>query len=157
MHEDRVGRARARLAGDILRGKVKNPQKTHLGPRRYKHSLEIVSNQRILRVRRRDELVLVSDTRLKAVVLDVQRSGRTTTVLLQLSSGARAVGLPNGGETVEFGPNAADWFRIVRTRAQMARRLSIPPWTHTESGIPRPTPQSQRPPRNLLGILGGLQ
>ena len=86
VHEDRVGRARARLAGDILRGAVRNPRKVHVGPWRYEYSLEIVSNQRVLRVRRRDELVVGRDTRLKAIVTDIQRRGRTTTVSLRLSS-----------------------------------------------------------------------
>jgi len=156
-HEDRIGRARALLAGDILRGTVQHPRKLHVGPWRFEYSLEVVSNQRVLRVRRRDELALLRDTRLRAVVTDVQRRGRMTTVSLQLSSGGRAVGLPHTGELVEFGPGAPDWFGIVRTRAQMANRLSNPPWTHSDSGMPNRSPQRQRPPRDLLTVLEGLR
>lgn len=157
VHEDRIGRARARLAGNVLRGTVRNPRKLHLGPWRFEYSLEIISNQRVLRVRRRDELALLRDTRLKAVVTDIQRRGRTTTVSLRLASGGRAVGLPPAGDTVEFGPDAADWFRIIRTRAQMANRLSNPPWTHSDSGMPNPSPRGQRPPRDLLAALEQLR
>lgn len=157
IHEDRVGRARARLAGDILRGTVRNPRKVHVGPWRYEYYLEVVSNQRVLRIRRRDELALLRDTRLKAVVTDIQRSGRTTTVSLRLSSGGRAVGLPQPGEILELGPNAPDWFRIVRARAQMSDRLSTAPWTHSDTGIPGPSPQPQRPPSDILSLLEGLR
>ena len=60
-------------------------------------------------IRRRDELALLSNTRLKAVVTDVQRQGRTTTVSFQLGAGEKAVGLPRSGAIVEFGPGAPDW------------------------------------------------
>ena len=106
LHEDRLGRARARLAGTVLHGTVRNPQKIHLRPWQFAYSLEVITQQRVLRVRRRDELSLLSDTRLKVVVTDIQRSGRTTTVSLRLSSGGRAVGLPRIGEVIELGPGA---------------------------------------------------
>lgn len=157
LHEDRLGRARALLAGNILRGTVRNPRKVHLGPWQFEHSLEVVSQQRVLRVRRRDELSLLLDTRLKAVVTDIHRNGRTTTVSLRLSSGGRAVGLPRAGEVIELGPGAPDWLGILRTRAQMADRLSNPPWTHSEGGIPNCEPQEERPPRDLLRVLEGLR
>jgi hypothetical protein len=157
VHEDRVGRARALLAGDILRGAVRNPRTLHVGPRQFEYSLEVVSNQRVLRVRRRDELVLLRDTRLKVVVIDIQRRGRTTTVSLRIASGMRAVGLPQAGESVEFGPGAPDWFSIVRARVQMARRLNTPPWTHSESAIPTPSPKTSRRPRDLVAIVEALR
>jgi len=157
LHQDRLGRARARLAGDVLRGTVRNPQKIHLRPWQFAYSLEVITQQRVLRVRRRDELSLLSDTRLKVVVTDIQRSGRTTTVSLRLSSGGRAVGLPRTGEVIELGPGAPDWFRIVRARAQMADRLSDPPWTHSDGGIPNPTPRAGRPPRDLVTVLESLR
>lgn len=157
LHEDRLGRARARLAGSVLRGTVRNPQKVHLGPWRFEYSLEVVSQQRVLRVRRRDELSLLLDTRLKAVVTDIHRNGRTTTVSLRLSSGGRAVGLPRIGEVIELGPGAPDWLGIVRTRVQMAERLSDPPWTHSDAGIPNCKPQAGGAPRDLLRVLEGLR
>jgi hypothetical protein len=157
VHEDRLGRARARLAGEILHGAVRNPRKVHTGPWRFEYSLEVVSNQRVLKVRRRDELTLLRDTRLTVVVTDIQRRGRTTTVSLRLSKGGRAVGLPLTGEVIECGPGAPDWLGIVRTRVQMADRLSSPPWTHSDAGMPNRSPQTQRPPRNLLAILEGLR
>ena len=141
----------------MLRGTVRNPQKVHLGPWRFEYSLEVVSQQRVLRVRRRDELSLLLDTRLKAVVTDIHRNGRTTTVSLRLSSGGRAVGLPRIGEVIELGPGAPDWLGIVRTRVQMAERLSNPPWTHSDGGIPNCKPQDGGAPRDLLRILEGLR
>ena len=136
---------------------MRNPRKVHVGPWRFEYSLEVVSQQRILRVRRRDELSLLRDTRLKAVVTDIQRHGRVTTVSLRLSSGGRAVGLPRIGEVIEFGPGAPDWFRIVRARAQMADRLSNPPWTHADGGIPNCTARDGQAPRDLLAALESLR
>jgi hypothetical protein len=157
VHEDRVGRARARLAGDILRGTVKNPRMVHVGPRRFEYSFEVVSNQRVLRLRRRDELALLRDTRLKVVVTDIQRRGRTTTISLRIASGMRVVGLPCMGELLEFGPGTPDWFSIVLTRRQMAIRLNTPPWTHSDSEMPNRSPKAQRPPVDLLAVLEELR
>lgn len=157
VHEDRVGHARARLEGRILRGTVRNPRIVHAGPWKYDYFLEVVSEQRVLRVRRRDELALLSDTRLKAVVTDVQRRGRTTTVFLQLGAGKKAVGLPRAGATVEFGPDAPDWEHLGRARAQLAERLSNEPWTHSDTGMPNRSPKGQPPPRDLLRTLDGLR
>jgi hypothetical protein len=157
IHGDRIGRARARISGDCLRGTVQNAQQCRVGPRRFRHLFEVVSSQRVLRIRRRDELALLSDPRLVAVVQDVRRTGRTTVVLLETAKGKRCVGLPANGRLVELGPHPPQWDRIIRVRGQMKSRLISLPWTHQDRGMPPATPRVTHAPNSAIAAVEALR
>ena len=157
IYSDKVERARARLGGRILTGMAENPSRIHVGPRRFEHRIDVVSSQRILRLRRGDELSLLEDPRLKGRVTDIRRSGGKTRVSLVVTHGARAVGLPTARSIVELGPNAPDWTHLARLRGQMSARLSTLPWTHDGTGMPAPTRQPLSPPSDLLAAVETLR
>jgi hypothetical protein len=142
--DDGVARTQARLAGRILSGMVEQPTRHQVGPRRFEYTFDVVSTQRSLRVRLRDELHWIDDPRLKVTVTGIRRAGHETRVSLRIISGQQAVGLPNTGDLLEFVPGTADWDRLRRTRVHLARVLATPPWTHAAGTVPasasRPAP-----------------
>jgi hypothetical protein len=139
-----------------VRGEVANPRRVRLGPRRFRYHFTIVSRQRVLRVRRRDELQWLADPRLCLVVTDIQRSGSTTRIFVDIVSGQQAVGLPAAGTTMELTKDIPDWTNILRARKQLSERLSTTPWTHRADGTPpRPTPR--RSPRDPLAEVEALR
>ena len=133
---DRVACAQARLDGTILTGQAVNPCVVRLGPRQFEHRFELESTQPVLRVRRRDELCLLTDPRLSLLVTEVRRRGGTTVVSLLVRKGQQAVGLPAAGAVLELGPGTPDWDRLIRTRGQLKKRLAVTPWTHDATGMP---------------------
>jgi hypothetical protein len=48
--------------------------------------------------------------------------------------------LPAVGARLVLSSMIADWDRPLRTRIQLARRLQVPPWTHTPGTMPPPPP-----------------
>jgi hypothetical protein len=158
IHGDRIARARGRLIGEILTGRVENPQRIHFGPRRFEHRFIVVTDQRVLHIRRRDDLCRLDDPRLHVVVAeDPRRCGGETRVTLRITSGSRSVGMPATGAQVEFGPAAPDWQRIIRQRIQLSKRLANAPWTHREEPPPGPRPQLGPRPRNLFTAIERLR
>jgi hypothetical protein len=152
---DCVGRAYGLLTGDILAGEVVAPMRLRLGPRRFAYSFELVSSQRILRVRRRDELCWTDDPRLRVVVREIHRNGNMTRVSLEIIKGMVAIGLPRAGASLELMPEVPDWNRLMRTRVQLKERLSITPWTHTNN--PMPQQRSRSAPRDPLAAVEALR
>jgi hypothetical protein len=157
LYGDRVHLERERLAGRILRGTVENPVRTRLAPRRFECRFTVVTGQRVLHVRRRDELHLLADPRMKVVVTDVRRSGRTTRVSVVMLKGARAVGLPAANQEVAFGDGPPDWNRIILLRKQMRDRLATQPWTHQDGQLPGASPSNAPRPADLLAAIEGLR
>ena len=154
---DRVALAGARLSGRVLTGTVENPQTIRLGPRRFELSFDLVSVQRVLRVRPRDEFHLLSDSRQVVRVTTVQRTGRLTRVGLVIVKGSRAVGLPATRATAEFIPSVPEWDGLGRLRTQFKTRLAIEPWTHSDRGIPAAVRASVQRPADLLAAVEGLR
>jgi hypothetical protein len=153
---DDFGRARARLAGRITYGKVENPRRTHLGPRLYRYEFDVVSRQRVLHVRVRDELAGLDDPRLRVSVANIHREGTVTRISLEIMHGKRSVGLPLAGTTLELTKVVPEWDRLIRTRGQLAKRLAVTPWTHEERDIP-PVTRVRRPPRDPLAKIEELR
>jgi hypothetical protein len=154
---DKIAQARARLAGNILSGVVENAQTRRLGVRRFEYTFDVVSDQRVLHVRRGDELSMVADPRLQIVVVEVQRTGPRTRVLAKITNGMRAVGNPAAGQMVEFGGSRPDWFRIIRQRKQLKERLQITPWTYSSGPPPPPRPKTAKQPPDLLASVEALR
>ncbi len=141
---DRVARARARLAGDVVRGRVENPIRIRTAPRQFEYRFDLVTTQSTLHVRVRDELAWADDPRLMVEVAAVRREGTTTRLSLRMTAGTRAPGLPANGASLELVPGIPNWKWLGRTRSQMSKRLGVTPWTHTDGPVPqspaRPAP-----------------
>jgi len=150
---DAVGRARSRRAGEIVTGIVQNPQRLRRGPRRVARRFEVVSRQPILRLRLRDELRLLRDPRLVAVVTAIRRQGGTAHVALEVCHGMRRPGLPPAGAQVDLGPKLPDWEQPGRQRRWLTARLARPSWTQGTGPAPRPAPRPSPPPPDLLASL----
>lgn len=157
LYGDKVYLERERLAGRILIGTVENPVRTRIAPRRFECRFTIVTGQRVLHVRRRDELHLLADPRMKVVVTDVRRNGRRTRVSMRMLKGERAVGLPTPNQEVAFGDGPPDWNRIILLRKQMRDRLATPPWTHLNEQLPGASPSVAPRPADLLAAIEGLR
>ena len=153
---DRVTRARACLAGDVVVGIVSNARRLHTGPHRYSHRFDISSTQRKLHIRRCDDLVLLTEPRLVALVRDVRRSGRTTLISLEVVRGMRCVGTPANGTQVQMGKPAPDWNHIFLLRKQMGSRLRNVPWTHQDNALPASAPSAMQPPADLVQAVEDL-
>jgi hypothetical protein len=154
---DRVGRARARLAGEIILGEVARPQRVRLGPRRFELQFELLSQQPILKLRPRDELYWIDDPRLRVTVTQVQRTGRSSRISLVITRGQRVVGLPTPGTFLELVPSLANWEQIRLTRKQLSQRLAVLPWTHTDGEMPPARARSSPPPPDLASAIEGLR
>ncbi len=154
---DGVGRARARLAGHTVHGQVENPRRTRVSPYRFRYRFDLVSRQRVLRVRRRDELASLADPRLRVTVTNVHREGIVTRISVIITHGQQAVGLPVTGTTLELAKIVPDWDRLIRTRKQLRQRLAATPWTHDGQGTPPVTAPGRRPPRDPLAEVEALR
>ncbi|MCC6630133.1 MAG: hypothetical protein IT340_22360 [Chloroflexi bacterium] len=154
---DRVARARGRLSGRVLLGEVENPRSTRTGPRRVAYGFDVRSRQRVLHLRRRDELCWVDDPRLRVVVEDVRRDGGATRVSVRLLAGQRAVGLPTAGATLELVEPAPTWDDIWRVRGHLKTVLAATPWTHADGGIPAPAPPAAPPVPDPLAAVEALR
>jgi hypothetical protein len=149
---DSLARAEARLEGRVLTGSVENGRQTRHGPRLFDYSFDVVSDQSGLRVRRRDELCLINDARLRVLVTGVQREGLRTRVRLRVLNGQRVVGLPSHGNTLDLAKGTPNWGRNRQQRIQMAIRLSQTPWTHGDEGIPPAIPAGALPSDPLSAV-----
>jgi hypothetical protein len=154
---DRVTLTRARMAGRVLSGVIENGRRIRVGPRRFEVGFDIVSEQRVLRVRQRDELYYLSDIREKIIVQNVQRTGRTTRVSVVIVKGARAVGLPRDGSLVDFLPDVPEWEQLIRMRVQLSQRLATPPWTHSAAALPAAVPNGRPRPADLVTAVEALR
>jgi hypothetical protein len=157
LYGDKVHFERERLAGKILSGTVENPTRRRLAPRQFECRFTVVTDQRVLHVRRRDEVHLLADPRMKVVVTDVRRNGRTTRVSVVMLKGTRAVGLPRPGQGVALGSAPPDWYRIILLRKQMRDRLARPPWTHQNEQPPGASPSAATRPADLLAAIERLR
>jgi hypothetical protein len=154
---DGVGRARARLAGEILLGEVVRTERVRLGPRRFELRFELLSQQPILKIRQRDELCWIDDPRLRVTVTAVQRIGRSSRISLVITGGQRVVGLPTPGSVLEFVVSLANWGQLPLTYKQLRQRLTVLPWTHSDGDIPPALARSSPPPADLTGAVETLR
>jgi hypothetical protein len=155
---DRVALAKARLGGRILEGSIENPRRVRVRPRIFQSTFDLVSVQRVLRVRPRDELVLLSDPRQTVIVRSVERQGRRTRVQLEILKGKNAVGLPVAGSSAVFTPSVPDWNSLTQARIQLAERLAVQPWTHADNAaMPGRSPSQCPRPADLLAAVEGLR
>jgi hypothetical protein len=150
---DRVARASARLAGRLVVGEVENPRRLRTAPHCFVSLFELRSEQAVLHVRRRDELCLAGDPRLKVLVEDVHRSGTTTRLRLRIVTGQKSVGLPAAGTSLELVEDVPEWNGIWRIRGHLKNALATTPWTHRGDGVPVPVPTRRAPPVDLLAAV----
>jgi hypothetical protein len=155
---DRVALAKARLAGRVLEGTIENPRRVRVRPRIFESSFDLVSVQRVLRIRPRDELRLLTDPRQTVLVRGVERQGRRTRVQLDILKGQNAVGLPVSGSSATFTPSVPDWNSLMQARVQLAERLANPPWTHADDKVmPSRAPSQLVRPTDLLAAVEALR
>jgi hypothetical protein len=155
--DDKVALAKALLTGRVVEGTVENPSQIRVQPRKFLCVFDLVSKQRILRVRPGDEFRLLSDPRLVVIVRSVQRRGRTSRLELEIIKGARAVGLPISASNVIFTPSVPDWDSLMRSRLQLKERLANQPWTHVGDAMPLPVPSRISRPTDLLASVEALR
>jgi len=155
---DRVALAKARLAGRILEGTIENPRRVWVRPRVFESTFDLISSQRVLRIRPRDELILLTDPRQRVLVRNVERQGRRTRVQLEIIKGKNAVGLPSASSIQVFTPYVPDWNSLTQARIQLAERLAVQPWTHAENGaMPQRVPSQLPEPADLLAAVEALR
>jgi hypothetical protein len=111
---DPVSLAKARFDGDVLCGTT----------RRTPDGLEIISNQRMLKVRRGDELKLMADPETVGLVEEIRRVGEQTVVRMGCDTE-----LPDGQQTDWAGSPPA-WHMLGIGLGKIFRRLSAQPDTH---------------------------
>lgn len=158
LYGDQIARAEAVLSGSVLVGVVQNPRELKHSPRQKELRFEVLSRQAGLRLRRRDELCLLSDPRLRVVVTDIQRQGTESRVFVRVLRGMRAVGLLAEGQPVELGPSGPDWSSLPRLRGKLKIRLSQNNWTHDREGkIPLPIKSRQKHPEDPLAAVEALR
>jgi hypothetical protein len=155
--DDKVALAKALLTGRVVEGTVENPRQIRLQPRKFLCTFDLISKQRILRVRPGDEFRLLSDPRLVVIVRSVQRRARTSRLELEITKGARAVGLPVSASIVILTPSVPDWDSLVRSRLQLKDRLAIQPWTHVGDTMPPSIPSQMVRPNDLLASVEALR
>lgn len=157
IYGDAMALARARLAGDILSGRVRDVAATRSG-RKTLHRFTIETAQQNLHVRARDELAWLLDPRLKCVIEGVDKLGGVTRVQLRISGGMKCVGPPRDGAEIELGQAPPDWWSLGRERRKMSDRLAATPWTHArDAAPPTPTPHEATAPANLLAAIEALR
>jgi hypothetical protein len=155
IRSDAVARARAFLRGDVLRGTVAKAGVERIGSRTL-HRLEVRTRQRSLRIRQRDALVSLADTRLCFEVTRVSRRGQWTVFSLEVTAGMRSVGCPQPGAALELGPDGPDRDQRRRERKQMADRLADAPWTHT-TNFPVMQPRTGGRPSDFVADVENLK
>jgi hypothetical protein len=154
---DKVARAKGRLSGRVVLGSVENPLRERVGNRQFEYRFELCTQQRVLHVRRRDELCLVDDPRLKVMVEDVHRQASSTRLRLRIISGQQAVGLPVSGASLELVKGVPKWNEVWRSRKHLKTVLASTPWTHRNDGPPPSTPARVAAPADLLVAVEGLR
>jgi hypothetical protein len=154
---DRVARAAGRLTGRVVVGIVESPRSMRAGPYRVVHRFELVSRQRVLHVRVRDELYRADDGRLRVLVEQVRRRGTETRLTLRILAGQRAVGLPAKGAELEFVEGMPAWGEIWRVRGHLKTTLATRPWTHTPGALPAASPPPKTPPADPLALVEALR
>jgi hypothetical protein len=157
IYGDALAQARARMAGDILSGSVRNVTMAKIGRKRV-HRFVIETTQTNLHVRRRDELAWLNDARLRCVIESVDKRGAVTLVQVRISAGMNAIGPPQNGAQIELAPPPPDWRQLGRERKKMANRLATAPWTHVrEAVLPPPVVHNVAPPADLLAAIEALR
>jgi hypothetical protein len=154
---DRVARAGGRLSGRVLFGDVESPRCARSGSRAVVHRFDVRSRQRVLHLRRRDELCWVEDPRLRVVVEDVLRDGAVTRVSVRIVAGQRAVGPPLAGATLELVKGVPRWDDIWRLRGHLKTALAVTPWTHAAGAVPPASPSGRPAPADPLAAVEGLR
>ncbi|MEZ5996406.1 MAG: hypothetical protein R3C25_11730 [Hyphomonadaceae bacterium] len=144
IYGDAMAQARARMAGDILMGAVRDVTLIRVGRKRVFRFI-VDTAQQNLHMRARDELAWLQDPRLKCVIEGVDKQGPLSSVRLRVSAGMNAVGAPQDGAVIELGPPPPDWRALGRERVKMASRLANTPWTHARDAAP-PAPSPRRRP-----------
>jgi hypothetical protein len=155
LYGDDVAQARARLAGHLLTGTVANVSRTPAG-RRTIFRFDVETQQSNLRIRRGDELALLTDPRLRCFVTGVGRNCTVTIISLEITAGMRAVGCPDDGSAIAMGPPPPDWSHLGRERQKMSARLATPPWTHGDT-VQSIAPPAVERPNDLTAAIEALR
>jgi hypothetical protein len=136
---------------------VADPRRVSVAPRAYEHRFEVVSGQRVLHVRQRDELVWADHPGLRVEVTGIRLTGAGARVSVRVRAGQRKVGLPAAGTALELVPAVPDWGRLGRERGRLKVRLATTPWTHQEGPMPAPAPPPLPPPADPLAAVEALR
>lgn len=121
---DPVALARARFDGEVLHGTVIRPDE---------HSIVVRSAQRMLKLRRGDELALMSDPDVEMLVESLARDGEHTVVCGSVTVPSQS--LPDG-TVVDFAADPPAWHMLGISLGKVLRRLAAQPETHRPAGGP---------------------
>ncbi|MDF1667617.1 MAG: hypothetical protein P1V97_38120 [Planctomycetota bacterium] len=153
---DSVAQAEAILSGKALEGKVTNPRKVKLAPRRFDLLFELISDQEILHLREGSKLSLKDDPRYQVTVVSLQRRSGHAIISLKVTRGKRTHGLPKDGAKQFWLLSAPDWHRLRNERKQFKERLAKTPWTHN-SNETAPVLPSRAAPVDPLALVEALR
>jgi hypothetical protein len=156
--EDAVERIRGRLNGHILSGVVSNKQCRRIGARTYEKRFQLLSTQREVRVRERDELFWADDPRLKVCVESIQHQTSGIVIAVLVTEGMRSIDLPSLGIGMDLVEKRPDWHKLLRERQYLSRRLQDGPWKpHGSSSQSMLLETSQPVPVDPLRLVEELQ
>lgn len=144
---DSVGYLEGMLNGYVVCGVVARVVKVPIGARREDTTLDLRSTQRVLRVRRLDELFFKDDPRICMRVIDVVREGQSTTISLRITRGLRLTGAIRQGMTLDLVSEKPDWGWLGRKLNRIKNRLEELPWTHVAGSSLQAPPGSATPMR----------
>jgi hypothetical protein len=155
--EDRVARARARLEGHILTGRIDQYVCTHRGRNCYHIEFDLVSSQASPHVRVGDTIYWADNLLLGLAVTAHQRQGTQTRLHVVVQTGSTLRAQLHDGLVLDLTTDKPDWNRLTRDRTHVARVLAVPPWTHTPAPPPPPSPMPGPVPPDLLQAVENLR
>jgi len=115
---DPITLAKARFDGDVLHGAVRHSRA----------GAQIISQQTALKVRRGDELCLMADPDVKALVERIHREGDSTVVTLNVN------GSLDAGAVTDWTGSPPAWHMLGISLGKVFRRMASNPVTHREDG-----------------------
>jgi len=149
--EDRVARARGRLDGRVLVGRVTRAAATNITPRRVEITFTLAVDAGVPlrpRVGERWHAVDIGGTiGVEAEVVAVERGADGARVACVVRAGMRAKTLPATGDTLELVREIPEWQRRGRAGGHVWERLAALPATHDPSAVrPGPPARGGAPP-----------
>jgi hypothetical protein len=157
VYGDALTQTRALLQGRLLSVRVQNVQATKVG-RKTEHRLILRTDQQRLRVRAGDEFANLDAPKLRGVIEAVRRDGAETQIMLLITAGMRAVGVPVTGAQMRMGAAPPAWGFIYKEMGKLQDRLAQTPWTHSaDASAPVAVPRTGPRPADLVAAVEALR
>jgi hypothetical protein len=151
---DALERARAVVDGTALWGKVTAGRSRRAG-RALICQIIVATPQPQIRLRPGKKLVDLAQPKVTYVVEATTTNGSVTLVVLRMTAGMIAVGLPPNQSVVTLVESVPNWGQRARDLATPRPHRFRQTWIH--GGVPAPAITSQTPPSQLLATVEGAR